>query len=121
MQQIAFFAAAGLSALWAAVHIFLGGRSIAVPLLDSNMPRVPKYTQYFCWHIVTLTIAALALFFALAAMGQGGQYAVSGTVLAGLFAALGIVMVPMVGQSYRAMPQGWLFVPVAALGLLGLM
>ena len=121
MEQLAFWGAAGLSGAWTCVHIFIGGPEIAAPLLASDMRKTPKYTQYFCWHIVSATIGALALFFALAALGYGAQYAVAGTLLAAGFAVLGIAMVPAVGQSYRQMPQGWLFVPVAVLGLWGLL
>ncbi len=81
MEQLAFWGAAGLSGAWTCVHIFIGGPEIAAPLLASDMRKTPKYTQYFCWHIVSATIGALALFFALAALGYGAQYAVAGTLL----------------------------------------
>lgn len=44
----------------AAIHTFIGGPEIARPLLESgDVPTVPKYTHYACWHIVTLTLLAI--------------------------------------------------------------
>ena len=112
--------AAVLSVGIALLHTFMGGRHIAAPLLAANMASTPKYTSYFCWHIVTLTLAGMAVLFGYAAFTptavQAGWTAV---VLAGSIAALGIVMVPVMKLSYRNHPQGWLFVPVAAIGFWG--
>ena len=38
------------------------------------------------------------------------------TATAGAFAVWGIILPVSVGQTYRQMPQGWLFVPIALLG-----
>ncbi|MDZ4760582.1 MAG: hypothetical protein SGJ21_05880 [Alphaproteobacteria bacterium] len=52
----------------AGIHLCLGGREIARPLLDSGIRPVPKHTNYFCWHMVTLTL-----------IGFGGAFAGAAT------------------------------------------
>lgn len=45
-----------LSFVTFAVHLFVGGREIATPLLKSDLDQVPKLTAYYCWHMVTLML-----------------------------------------------------------------
>ena len=50
------------------VHTFIGGVRVAGPLLaDENLPLATKWLAYYCWHLVTIMIAAMTLFFAAAA------------------------------------------------------
>lgn len=102
------------------LHTFMGGRVIARPLLAADMPGVPKYTSYFCWHITTLALAALALMFAYAAYQPGARdVAVVAVTLTAAIAVLGIVMPLRLRLKYKNHPQGWLFVPVAIIGFWG--
>ncbi|MEP0069821.1 hypothetical protein [Pyruvatibacter sp.] len=117
--------AAGLSLFNLALHFFMGGRSIARPLLnDQNLTTEVKYVLYYCWHLVTLAIALQAGLFAVAvlypAMPEVNALVVTGTLFAASFAALGIFMAPALKISYSVLPQGWLFVPVAVCGVVGL-
>ena len=118
-------AAAVLSFLWAGVHLFTGGKYIARPLLSTKeLHRVVIYTQYYCWHLVTLKIFAMGAAFLYSAVYYTSDTRALSLFAVGLalgFAVLGIVMVPMVQQSYKDMPQGWMFVPVVILGILGVM
>lgn len=120
-----FLGAAVLSFTWTAVHIILGGKQIARPLLDSKeLHPTAKYVQYYCWHLVSLKIFALGaafLYSALYPTEHTQALSVFAIALATGFAVLGIALVPLVRQTYKDMPQGWLFVPVAVLGILGVL
>lgn len=70
MTQIFAWTAATLSAITFVVHVFVGGRYVARPLLDDrSLPRASKWLNYYCWHIVSLLIAAMTLAFAAFALG----------------------------------------------------
>ncbi|MEM1050113.1 MAG: hypothetical protein AAGL24_28415 [Pseudomonadota bacterium] len=114
--------AAGLSAFNTGLHLFAGGQAIARPLLEArSLPDTVRCVQYFCWHIATLALALQAAVFGVAAFMPGqAALAIVGTAFAAAIALLGIVLPPVLKISYKTMPQGWLFVPVSALGLAGL-
>lgn len=90
-----FLAAASAAALATLfVHLFIGGRRVARPLLaDRALPRAAKWLSYYCWHIATLAIAFMAIMFAAAGTGELSRaaeiWAVEKIVAAGfaLFAA----------------------------------
>lgn len=116
-----FWAAAFLSSAWFLVHIFIGGREIAAPLRDSRaLPMVVRETQYLCWHFTSAAIAFMAVAFALAAVSGIAAYAVAATLLSAAFSVTGVGLVALRGKSFRILPQGWLFVPVAGFGICGL-
>ena len=120
--MLAFAMAAALSAAWFLVHLVMGGKQIARPLLaNTSLDPIVRDTQYLCWHLTTAGIGVQAVLSALATGLNTPAYAVAGTLLAASFAATGIAIPPAVGQRFKAMPQGWLFVPVAALGVIGLL
>lgn len=122
MSQLPHIAAASLSLLWLIVHLVLGGRQIARPLRQApDLTPVVRDTQYLCWHFTSVAIGAMAILFALAVILETPAYAVSATLLAAGFASVGIGIVVAIRGSHAVLPQGWLFVPVAALGLWGLM
>lgn len=122
MESILFGSAGALAAIWLAVHTFVGGRQIARPLLEATeLPPVVRHTQYLCWHFTTVAIAAMAAFFLLAATTGLTAYATSATVLALGFLVVGVGLVFSLGEAHARLPQGWLFLPVAGLGLAGLL
>src|SRR6478735_10545487 len=44
------------------IHTFVGGRLIARPLLAArDLPRVPRLTVYYCWHMVSLLLFGMAV------------------------------------------------------------
>jgi len=63
-------ALASLSALVTfAIHTFAGGAVVARPLLaDTHLPAASKWLNYYCWHITTVLLAAMALAFAATAL-----------------------------------------------------
>ncbi|UWQ30116.1 hypothetical protein K3555_07265 [Leisingera sp. M527] len=119
-MQWTLLAASALAALWMGVHACIGGRECAVPLAqDRQLPDVVRETTLFCWHLVTGYLGLMALFLFLGARGSADM-ALAGTALAAVTAAIGIVVPPLRRTGYGLLPQGWLFVPVAALGGWGL-
>ena len=115
------FAAAVFSFLIFLIHTVLGGREIARPLLQtSGLDPATKYVSYYCWHIVSIVLLANAMMFAAGSWRPDSlDVAWTATFLAAGFCILGLIVPPAMGQSYKLMPQGWLFLPVSLLGILG--
>lgn len=112
--------AAVLSAIVCAIHTFAGGRTIAAPLLKAELHPVPKYVTYYCWHIVTIVLAAIAVMFALAGLREDSlDLGWVATALVAAFCVLGLAVPPLKKQKYSQMPQGWLFLPITVLGITG--
>ncbi|MEQ9693505.1 hypothetical protein [Shimia sp. SDUM112013] len=120
-MNFALFLAAALAGLWAAVHAVMGGRECAKPLsTDEHVLPIVRETMLLCWHLVTGFLVLTSLFLFFGALGNEGLGA-AGTAMAGCVAVIGLLIVPIRKNSYAKLPQGWLFVPVAFLGLWGLM
>ncbi len=122
-MDIGLFGAAGaIASIWLAIHTIVGGRQIARPLVEAvELSPVVRHTQYLCWHFTTVAIACMVLLFLLAAITGITAYAISATVLAVGFFLVGVGLVIALGESHVRLPQGWLFLPVAGLGLAGLL
>ncbi|ROT97745.1 hypothetical protein [Histidinibacterium lentulum] len=117
-----FLGAGALSAVWLLVHAFAGGRDTVRPLLEGGgLPPVVRDTLYVCWHFTSVALAMMAGLFLRAGLAGDVTAAVAATILAGAFALVGIALVLRQGASHLQVPQGWLFVPVAVLGAVGLM
>lgn len=116
-------AAGGLSAIVCLIHCFAGGPTIAKPLLQAkDLHPVPKYTQYYCWHLVSITLALMAVGLLLGGWrAESRELAWMMTGLAGAFCIWGLILPIMAKQTYKNLPQGWLFAPITALGLGGLL
>lgn len=121
MDVIFLMAGIGSVAI-AALHVFAGGPQIAAPMVRSEaLHPVVRYTNYYCWHLVTISLVLLAAAFLWPAFDPAAwEVAVFGTVMAGGFSIWGLVLVLAKGQSFVQMPQGWLFLPIAVLGAWGL-
>ncbi|MGB0439338.1 MAG: hypothetical protein ACPGFC_04440 [Paracoccaceae bacterium] len=119
IDSLPLWAACGLCVIWAFVHIVIGGREVARPLRDSDLPALIKGTTLVVWHMVSAMLIAMALIFASAAVSGSADLAWTGTVLAGMLTVVGFVVPPTLNMRYRDLPQGWLFLPVALLGLVG--
>ena len=121
-MNLYFLCATLFAAFITGLHVFAGGKAIARPLLEATeLPDAVRYVQYFCWHIATLALAFQALLFGLAMVSDAPViYATIATAFAASIGLLGIAMPLLLKVSYRVVPQGWLFVPVAGLGVAGL-
>lgn len=114
--------AAALAAATTLIHAILGGRHVATPLLAvERLHPVPKFTMYYCWHLVTIVLAALALAFGLVATGLGSRdLALFATVGAALFCLWGLAMIGLFGLRIAHFPQWTLFAAIAVSGTIGL-
>ncbi len=113
--------ATGASALVCLMHIFGGGPQVVGPLLRSEMDDVPKYLNYYCWHLVTLTLGLMSIGYLLAALNPAETLlALLMTLLALSFALWSLGLVLWKRQSLWEMPQWLLFLPIALFGSLGL-
>lgn len=119
----AFLLPAAVAALIAAIHFFVGGREVARPLLrQDTLSPVVTLTHYYCWHLVTITLVALAGAFAYASLAPDGRVlAVFATAAAFLFAVWGLALVLWQAQRHRDMPQWMLFAVLAASGAAALL
>lgn len=117
-----FALAALLSAGVLAAHVVAGGRFYVRPLLAaSDLHPVPKYVHYYCWHIVTMVLAAMAVSFGrAAALPEARELAVLMTVLATGFMVWSLGLVLWRRQRPLRMPQWALFAPISLCGWLGL-
>lgn len=118
MSDLFLWAAAALSGIWWAVHTFIGGREVAAPLKSSDLPVIVRATAWLCWHLVTAVLAILTLLFAGAALFDMPGMTLAATLLVAGISVAGVLAAPALSVSYKVLPQGWLFVPVAALGAL---
>ena len=114
--------AAVLAAVTTLIHAILGGRYVAAPLLATErLHAVPKFTMYYCWHLVTIVLAALALAFGLVATGLGSRdLALFATAGAGLFCLWSLGMIGLFRLRIAHFPQWALFAAIMVSGTLGL-
>lgn len=57
MPDFILLVAAAMMTLAFYVHVVVGGRHVARPLLaDRRLPPPAKWLSYYCWHIVSLMI-----------------------------------------------------------------
>lgn len=118
--MIWLFAASGLSALTLVVHIFGGGQSIARPILESDLAPEPMYASYYCWHMVTITIAFMVIAFILPALSIASFDLVwAASILALLFSLWSIGLTLWKKQAIKTLPQWILFLPIAITGFIG--
>lgn len=115
---------AGLAALGTcAVHTFVGGAYIARPLLDAgDLRRVPKYTTYFCWHLVTLTLFAISAALMWASYSPDAvELAWFALFLTSSFLVWGVALIIGHKQSFKDMPQWALFLLILIPGYIGVL
>ncbi len=120
-MNVALIVAASLSLITWAIHTFLGGREVARPLLRSSMKPVPKYTNYYCWHLVTLTLAAMTAGFAYAALVPAGlDVALLMTALSASFCIWSLALVLWKRRRLLELPQWSLFLLITVAAVIGL-
>ncbi len=104
-----------------AIHTVVGGREIAGPLLAAHgLARIPRLTVYYCWHMVTILLLAMALALAWAARHANPPLVVLVLLLAVAFTALSLGLVAAYRVSPWHLPQWSLFLLIAVLSGLGL-
>lgn len=114
-------AAAVAALLTFVVHTFVGGRLIAAPLLAAQgLARIPRLTTYYCWHMVSILLLAMALALAWTAFRANPPLALLLVLLATAFAVLSLGLVAAFRVSPWQLPQWAFFVLIAVLGGVGL-
>lgn len=102
------------------IHVFVGGRLIAEPLLASDLTALPRLTLYLCWHGVTVILAGMALLVADALFWR--RRADSAFLVAGLAAAfvlIGWTIILRFGIAPLTLPQWIVFAPMSVTAVLG--
>ena len=115
---------AGISAaLTALVHTFVGGKLVARPLLAApKFDHISRYTNYYCWHIVTIVLFSMSvLFFIPSLYPDAMDLAWLSTIYAIAFVVWSLVMILTRKLKFKQFPQWVLILPTAVLGLIGLM
>jgi hypothetical protein len=103
-----------------ALHTFVGGRQFAVPLLAArDLPRIPKLTMYFCWHMVTVLLLGMAIALGYGALVRNDALTIATIGLSLAFAALSLGLVVAFRVNALHMPQWVLFLVIAALASIG--
>lgn len=121
MTLWAVYAAAGLSAIWFGIHTFVGGRQVALVIRqDTNLDPMVRTVAWMVWHMVTVTLLFMAGIFAAAGVLASRDFLAAGTILAALIAAAGIFAPAYLRHPFSSVPQGFLFVPIVALGIFAL-
>jgi uncharacterized membrane protein YjjP (DUF1212 family) len=121
MQTIALWIACVLSLGVCALHVWLGGREAARPLLDSELRSIPKYTNYYAWHMVTIVIAAMGAAFAYAAtIPEGRDVGIAALVLAVAFTLWSLTLILWKYRRPMLLPQWLLFLAVSVAAAIGL-
>jgi hypothetical protein len=117
-----FIAAALMSGLTLGIHLVAGGRYIVRPLLAAEgLGEGAKYTAYYCWHLVSIVLAGMALAFVRAGIAPGGRELAATCVLFATLAAVwSFAMVSRHKLPFWQYPQGLLFVLVVVPGAAGL-
>ena len=118
-----WFLAAGVAAtLVALTHVFLGGRETARPTLAvGEMASMVRYTNYYCWHLVTLSLGLVSAGFLYSAFpARPMEPAAAATLFAAVAAVLCLGINLRFSLKHAHHPQWILFLPVAAMGGAGL-
>ena len=115
--------AAVISVLIACVHTFVGSRTDVRPLLASSTPEPAKSTMFYGWHLVTITLFAIAGLFAWSAWSPDEP--TPGLIATGFSAAFALWGFAAAALRQRSMvselPQGLMFLLPAGAGLWGLL
>jgi hypothetical protein len=103
------------------VHLIVGGREIAAPLMRaSGLARIPRLTTYYCWHMVSILLLAMAIALGWAAWHANPPLVLLLVLLAAAFAVLSLGLVVAFRVSPWHLPQWLFFVLIALLGAVGL-
>jgi hypothetical protein len=118
--ELLHWLAAGSALVTFAVHTFVGGVVVARPLLaDASLPRAAKWLAYYCWHIATVTLLALAAAFAWSAATADATLALGAAVFCAALSILSAGVALRGGIAPLRFPSTSLFALTAALGFAG--
>ncbi|MEM1086766.1 MAG: hypothetical protein AAGH90_03485 [Pseudomonadota bacterium] len=107
-----------LAALTCLIHTFIGGREVARPLLSaSDLETIPRLTSYYCWHLVTGTLALMSAgyFWLTWTFETGLVWGLLG--LSVIFAILPFAITLKQRVSLSVLPQWVFFLPLSGLSI----
>jgi hypothetical protein len=113
-----------LAAITALVHILVGGKQIAGPLLHSQLDSIVKLTMYACWHLVSVSLVLSSA--TLLACGIGlftSRELVAFVSISWILFGLVFLFVTLAvakPTGFFRLPQWTLLIPVGLLGLWGI-
>ncbi len=93
------------------LHVFGGGPTVAGPLLAAkDIETVPKLTNYYCWHLVTIVLFAMGASWIWYLIDTAAvEVAILATALSIAFTIWGLGLVLWKKQKSLEMPQWILF------------
>jgi len=78
MPDLILLAASLLMAAAFFVHVFVGGKYVARPLLaDKRLPPPAKWLSYYCWHLVSLMLVFFAVYLAYGSLNRPNIFVLS--------------------------------------------
>lgn len=118
-----FLAAGIVSVITACIHTFLGGIHVVRPLLAiEGLTRASRWLNYYCWHITTILLVAMAIVFLRAAFAaEMRETAALMTILAASNSVLCFAVALKGSVPPYRFPALTLFAVTAALGTMGLL
>ena len=122
-MEMWFVLAGGVSLLTACTHTFVGEKAIVRPLLEiDGLHDVSRFTNYYCWHIVTIVLFSIsAMFFYVSIKPTAVEVAWIATFFSAAFTFWSIGMIVWKKLSFKQFPQWALISPMAIFGVLGLL
>ena len=116
-QNLLLLAAAAFALLTAFIHLLVGGKYIARPLLASDMHPVARYTNYYCWHMVTIILFVMAACYIWPILAPSDiAIAALATLLAWSFAIWSLGLMISTKSKIADLPQWTLFLAIALPG-----
>jgi hypothetical protein len=121
MLNVGFAAASVVALVTFAVHTVVGGIYVVRPLhAVEGLTRASRWLSYYCWHMTTVTLLAMAAMFAYAAwQPEARAFGVLFTVLAAVFSLLCVGVAIKGGVRPYRFPATSLFAVIAATGAWG--
>ena len=114
-------AAAGLSLATMFIHLLIGGPETVGPLLSAkDLDSIPRATAYYCWHIVSITLGAMAAAFGMSVMTGAPDAALIATIMSAGFTVWSVVLIITHKLPWLAMGQWAFFGPITIVGVIGL-
>ena len=107
------------------VHIWAGGRDVAVPLLVSHLAEEPRLTLYAVWHMVSVLLGISAVTLGRAALpGCGVSIAAAVRLIAVIWILSGLVFLSVAATQpgeglFLKLPQWMLLIPIGVLAWFG--
>lgn len=105
------------------LHTWVGGPATAGPLLASDdLKATAKYTNYYCWHLVTIVLFGMGVCFALPLAFPGTiELAMYALVQAVSFMLWSLILILWKKQPFLRLPQWILFLVISILGTLAVL